>query len=133
MKRALYWLGYAWAFPVTLAGLLLCWVSEADLQVLTKDWVFMFVSRGSITRWWFNKGFTAFTWGAVICLDHDSKLVDTRLLKHELRHFQQCRWLGPFAPIAYGLASLVAVLRGRNAYRDNWFERDARDAETGGH
>jgi hypothetical protein len=29
-------------------------------------------------------------------------------------------------PLVYVLASLIALLQGRDLYRDNWFEREAR-------
>ena len=41
---------------------------------------------------------------------------------HEDRHSTQWAILGPLFPIAYGIAHLAA-----GGYRNNWFERDARD------
>ena len=50
-------------------------------------------------------------------------LDDTRA--HERVHVRQCERWGPLFLPAYGLASLAAALRGRNAYLDNRFEREA--------
>lgn len=46
---------------------------------------------------------------------------------HEDRHSTQWAYLGPLFPIAYGLASLTAVLCGKHYYYDNAFEKDARN------
>ena len=48
---------------------------------------------------------------------------------HERVHVRQCERWGPLFLPAYGVASLVALCRGRDAYRDNAFEREAYDSE----
>ncbi len=48
--------------------------------------------------------------------------------RHEGAHVVQCLVLGPLAVIAYPLASLWAWARGGDYYRDNVFERMAREA-----
>ncbi|MGH7729619.1 MAG: hypothetical protein ACRENJ_00010, partial [Candidatus Eiseniibacteriota bacterium] len=44
---------------------------------------------------------------------------------HERAHVAQCERWGPLFLPAYAIASLVALARGADAYRDNWFEREA--------
>jgi len=46
---------------------------------------------------------------------------------HERIHVKQAERWGPFFLPAYGVASIVALLRGKSAYRDNCFEREAFD------
>jgi hypothetical protein len=48
---------------------------------------------------------------------------------HEWVHVRQYEWWGPFFLPAYGLNSLWQWLRGKDAYRDNTFERQARRYE----
>lgn len=45
---------------------------------------------------------------------------------HERVHVAQCERWGPFFFVAYGLSSLWQLLRGRDVYRDNHFEVQAR-------
>ncbi len=56
------------------------------------------------------------------------KLPDT-IIRHELEHVGQWSRLGPLFLPVYGAASLVAILAGRNRYRDNIFEIAARARE----
>jgi hypothetical protein len=52
--------------------------------------------------------------------------VDDELLAHELVHVAQYERLGPLFLPAYAAASLLALARGGDAYRDNAFEVEAR-------
>ena len=129
MIRSALWLGQLWCLPVTLAGALVAWAGGARLTGRHRGaWVF--TSRGGLTaRFFIRFNVSAFTWGAVICKRADLRLSEAglrRLLEHERRHFIQACWLGPLMPLAYGACSLVAVMRGRHPYFDNWLERDAR-------
>ena len=49
-----------------------------------------------------------------------------RLLDHELVHVRQFERWGPLLFVAYPISSFVQLLRGRDAYRDNYFEVQAR-------
>jgi hypothetical protein len=51
------------------------------------------------------------------------------LVAHELGHVRQMLLLGPLMAVAYPAASLIAWLRGKHYYTDNWFEIDARAFE----
>ena len=67
--------------------------------------------------------FSAITFGHVILgIDH-ATLAAVRA--HEHVHVRQYERWGPFFIPAYLLSSLVQLLRGRNPYRDNYFEREA--------
>ena len=52
--------------------------------------------------------------------------VDDELLAHELVHVAQYERLGPLFLPAYAAASLLALVRGGDAYCDNAFEVEAR-------
>lgn len=67
------------------------------------------------------------TFGHVVIGRNADALELTRV--HERVHVQQCERLGPaFIPV-YLLASAWASLRGKDAYNDNYFERQARAVE----
>lgn len=67
--------------------------------------------------------FSAITFGHTILAISLPDLV--RLRTHELVHVRQYERLGPLFFIAYPASSLLAVLRGRHPYRENWFEMEA--------
>lgn len=110
---ALAWL---WSLPVTLIGLL-----------------WSLVCRPSSVRWfdgclefrvaWLPMQATGETWGRLIlfCTDDPASI-----RAHEHMHVTQASILGPLFLVAYPIASLIAMLRGRNFYWDNWFEVQAR-------
>lgn len=65
----------------------------------------------------------AITLGHVVLASNPDMLARTR--RHERVHVAQYMLWGPLFPLAYGLASLVALLRGRPAHRGNCFEASA--------
>ncbi|MGQ0657181.1 MAG: hypothetical protein ACT4NU_03660 [Chromatiales bacterium] len=72
-----------------------------------------------------SDGVKAMTLGHIV-LGQDQHCLD-RSRAHERVHVRQCERWGPFFVPAYLTASVIAVLRGKHAYYDNWFERQARD------
>ena len=52
---------------------------------------------------------------------------------HERVHVRQYELWGPFFVPAYLLAGVCALITGGHPYFDNQFERQARQAECGGH
>jgi hypothetical protein len=68
-------------------------------------------------------GFSAMTLGHVILAVDCSALAQLR--QHERVHVRQYEHWGPFFLPAYLLSSLLQLLRGRNPYRENHFERQA--------
>jgi hypothetical protein len=121
-------LAYLWAGPTTLVGLIffpLAVASGGGFQVvdgvleLYGGFVDFFLRRCTMLK----GGASAMTLGHVV-LGRDLLLLDlTR--PHERVHVRQCERWGIFFLPAYGIASLVALLRGGNMYRDNAFEREA--------
>jgi hypothetical protein len=67
--------------------------------------------------------FSAMTLGHVILAVDRSALAQLRL--HEQVHVRQYERWGPLFLPAYLLSSLLQLLRGRNPYRENHFERQA--------
>jgi hypothetical protein len=71
----------------------------------------------------------AFTLGHTILGQTDASLDIAR--NHEMVHVRQFERWGPLMGPAYLLYSLVLWLRGRQAYRDNPFEREGYDQDGG--
>lgn len=75
-------------------------------------------------------GARALTLGHVVLARTDSDLDATRA--HERVHVRQCERWGPLFIPAYLSSSAWAGIRGRDAYRDNGFEREAYERCAGG-
>lgn len=131
MRLPLLLLGHLWASPITVLGCLVALGGGARLSRGDPDGVLHFVApaRGPL-GWFFRRfGVIAFTWGASITYAERRGPGIPRLVRHEREHVKQTMLLGPLMPFAYLGASLWQFLRGRHAYRDNWFEVRARRAE----
>jgi len=121
---------YLWALPTTLLGLVflpLALISGGGYQIVDGvmeihgGFVDFFLRRCTMLK----GGASAMTLGHVV-LGRDVLLLDlTR--PHERVHVRQCERWGIFFLPAYGIASLIALARGGNMYRDNAFEREAYD------
>ena len=119
---------YAWALPTTMLGLAFLpfvRLSGGGYQVV--DGVLelyggaceVFLRRFTLLA----GGASAMTLGHVVLARDRSLLEVTR--DHERVHVRQCERWGPLFLPAYGLASLIALVHGRQAYFDNAFERQA--------
>ncbi|CAN5508444.1 hypothetical protein BH24ACT26_BH24ACT26_13010 [soil metagenome] len=120
MTRERRLLRITWASPASLLGLLLA-------PFFARRSVACGVILCEGATWPRRIGFRhrAMTLGhVVLCIDE----ADDALLAHELAHVAQYERLGPLFLPAYGLASLAALARGLDAYRDNAFEIAARRA-----
>jgi hypothetical protein len=119
---------YLWTLPTTCVGLAtipLVWLGGGEVRI----------HRGIIEmhgRWiahillnWvpIAGGASAMTLGHVV-IGCDRECLE-RSREHERVHVRQAERWGPFFIPAYLLASLIALARGRDAYRDNPFEREA--------
>jgi len=82
-------------------------------------WIAKFLRNGTFLP----GGASAMTLGHVV-LGRDKSALD-RTRDHERVHVSQCERWGPLFVPAYLLASLMLHLRGRDAYHDNPFEREA--------
>lgn len=119
---------YAWAAPATLAGLVLALLGCASgARARSRDGV-LEVAGGSLGAWLRARDcpFVALTLGHVV-LAVDARALDA-CRAHELAHVRQYERLGPLFLPLYAASSLWQALRGRDAYRDNRFEREAREA-----
>jgi len=122
---------YLWCFPTTLLGLF--FLHPALLtggRARVVDGVLEI--HGGLARLFLEKctllpgGASAMTLGHVV-LGRDELSLD-RTRAHERIHVRQCETWGPFFLPAYGIASAVALLRGRDPYLDNRFEIEARES-----
>jgi hypothetical protein len=127
VKRTLLILRYLWPGLYTVLGLLLGALGLAlggrwrkHLGVLE-----FFGGRlgSALARLPEPLGFSAMTLGHVILAIDRSALAQLR--HHEHVHVRQYERWGPFFVPAYLLSSLLQLLRGRNPYRENHFERQA--------
>lgn len=119
---------YLWAAPCSLAGLsvaLLALLMGAQARV--RDGTLQ-VAGGRfasfISRLPTRLRILAFTNGHVIFAL--SWPVMDSFLAHELVHVRQYERWGPLFPLLYLGSSLHQRVKGRDAYFENWFEREAR-------
>ncbi len=123
---------YAWASPVSAAGLLLALLARLTGGEVRRVAGVLEASGGAVAFLLARAlpGFpvSALTLGHVVLGRSGPLLEATRV--HERVHVRQAERWGPLFPLAYGLASLAALARGGNAYRDNPFERAAFEEEA---
>ncbi|QEL19020.1 hypothetical protein [Limnoglobus roseus] len=125
-------LGYLWASPNTLLGLLVLPMALATggaVQVVRG----VVEIHGGFARWFLARGLptaipifgpaAALTLGHVV-LGQDRECLD-KSRDHEHVHVRQYERWGPFFLPAYFFASFLAWRRGQDPYFDNRFEREA--------
>jgi hypothetical protein len=127
MPSAARILRYLWAAPYTALGVLLGVAAVlCGGQWRTHQGVLEFFGGRlgrAVGRAPRSLGFSAMTLGHVILAVDRSALVQLR--QHERVHVRQYERWGPLFIPAYVLSSLMQLLRGRNPYRENHFERQA--------
>ena len=118
---------YLWTLPVTLPAMCLALVARAAGARLSWHTGVLEASDGVLpwvlARIYPPMSISAITFGHVVLAQRAADLERTRL--HERVHVRQYERWGGFFPFAYLGASLIAVLRGGDPYRDNCFEREA--------
>jgi len=123
-----------WTFPTTAVGLLiggLCVPLGARWHLVDG----VLECHGGGVAWLLEHatllqgGALAITFGDVVLGRTPSALELTR--RHERVHVRQAHRWGPFFIPAYLLASLIAWLQRRGAYRGNAFEREAYAVSNG--
>lgn len=119
---------YGWAAPATAVGLLLTgFASALGATVRSKHGV-VEVGGGRLARVVGRGPFVAITFGHVVLgLSHD---VLARMRAHEHAHVRQYEHWGVFFFPLYVGSSLAQLARGRDPYRHNAFERQARIAAS---
>lgn len=121
-------LRYLWAAPVTLLGLLLTLFARASggRSRLVSG---VIETEGGLLAWLLPRIGIGMT-PAAITLGHVVLAIDADVLhrtrEHERVHVRQTEQWGILFPVAYLVASLIALVGGRDPYRDNRFEREAR-------
>lgn len=127
MTRPLILLRYLWAAPYTAVGCLLGAIALAfgGSWRLHFGVLEFFGGRAGhiLARLPQPLAFSAMTLGHVILAVDRASLAQLR--QHEHVHVRQYERWGPLFVPAYLLSSLVQLLRGRNPYRENHFERQA--------
>ena len=127
MVKALRLLRYLWAAPYTVLGLLLGALAVLFGATIRRHHGVIEVFGGGIgariAQLPPSLGFSAMTLGHAILAVDRSALTELRF--HEHVHVRQYERWGPLFLPAYLLSSLVQLLRGRNPYRENHFERQA--------
>jgi len=129
-------LGYVWAAPLTLAGLLyVAAFTAVGWCRYTGRWGDAWVwntVHGQAPRIlesiWLH--WSGHTMGNVVLLKLDARSErGSIVLRHELEHVRQCMVLGPLQPVLYCLAWLsLSFCRHGHPHYDNPFEVDARRA-----
>ena len=119
--------GYAWASPATAIGLLFVTAAVCSGATLRRVDGVLEIGGGRLlgaARRFPRFGFVAITFGHVVIGVDATCLAEARA--HERVHVRQYeRWGVLFFPL-YAVSSLIQIARGRDPYRDNAFEREAR-------
>lgn len=118
--------GYVWAAPVTLIGLLLAVLARLGGGQWQWHSGVLEAWGGTVARWLLQGGrrrILAITLGHVVLAPDRYWLESTRA--HERVHVAQTARWGVVFPLAYAVASLLAWWRGEPAYRGNRFEQAA--------
>jgi hypothetical protein len=120
-------LGYAWASPNSLIGLVIGGAMIL-LGASTRRVAGVLEVAGGVVGTFLGPKQIALPWRA-ITLGHVILGIDAAALDdsraHEHVHVRQYEQWGPFFLPAYVASSLWQLACGRRCYRDNWFERQA--------
>ena len=118
---------YLWPLPVTLIGVVCVGAARIfGARVALRGGVMEACGGplGAVLRRMYPPmPVSAITLGHVVLAQDESQLELTRV--HERVHVRQYERWGLFFPLAYLVASGIALLQGREGYRDNVFEREA--------
>lgn len=114
MTAILRGIGFVWALPGTIIGLLLG--ATTFSRPHARNGVLVFSAARGFGAFHRRIGFTAITFGHVVVTNRP---LDEVTWAHELVHVRQWEILGPFMILAYPLASVAG-------YRRNPFEVSAR-------
>ena len=127
--KFLSFLRFLWALPCTAGGLLCALLGASRYVGCHRDALVFCPRGGPVLRFFDRFGMAAFTWGQVIVVREASLFDLAPLMAHEYVHVEQAKRWGPFFPLAYGLASLIALDTCGEAYEGNAFEQEAERVE----
>lgn len=116
---------YSWAAPASLAGAvvaLVAWALGARVRAVAGVCEVAGGRLGSLAS---RTPFAAITLGHVVLACDAASLARCR--SHERVHVRQYERFGAAFFVLYAASSLWQWLRGRDPYRDNAFEREARE------
>jgi hypothetical protein len=125
------WLRYAWAFPLTMFGVvpaILVWTFRGRAQVCDGALEVHGPLANAILRLPMFQ-FAAVTIGHII-IARDARCCESTRA-HEHTHVKQSERWGPLFPFAYCANGVWQMLNGRRFYWDNAFEVAARNVVTG--
>lgn len=128
VSRLAFWAGWLWALPTALVGLVVTLPLGCRPFRFRDGVLYLVAPKSGPWAVWARQGFVAITFGQLMMVSSEMQTLDARLMRHELRHFQQARRLGVFFLPVYGLLSLLAMVLGRSAYSGNLLELDADEA-----
>lgn len=119
-------LGYLWSIPNTCLGLLLiCTVYFPKYIKWQHGALDVIPLIGTLIPRWAG----AQAQGCIVIYRDHERLTRQRLRRHERVHVKQAFVWGPLFFIAYPAASVWAWMQGKDIYRDNYFEIQARAGE----
>lgn len=124
--KILRFISYIWALPNTLLGLILFFFIYGPKSLKWNKGVLEGTCKRMIP-WWTNV--VGQTWGWLVVYRSTPYL---GLENHERQHVVQGMVLGPLFLVIYPIASLIALIQGKNGYRDNWFEKNADEHRKSG-
>ena len=131
-STALKFFRILWPLPVTLIGLTLAVFIRGTNGCMQKHGIALeaFGGTASTILWLMNPWATiqAITLGHII-IARDAATAE-QLRAHEQVHVRQYERWGFIFPIAYLAASVIAALKGGDAYRNNVFEVEASAIKT---
>ncbi len=133
LSTVLKFLSILWPLPITLIGLILAAVIRATGGRMEKHGIAFEAFGGAASRllWLMNPwtNIQAITLGHIIIARNSA--IAEQLRSHEHVHVRQYERWGFIFPLAYVAASVVAVFKGGDAYRDNMFEIEAGITKSG--
>lgn len=124
---------YIWALPNTVLGMFLLPLAMLFGGTIRRVAGVVEI-HGAGSAWMLRNlvplkgGAAAITLGHIVFGRDESGLA--RYRAHERVHVRQCERWGPLFIPAYLTAGLAAFVQGGHAYRDNYFERQARAGEA---
>jgi hypothetical protein len=128
MHRVSRGLRYLWASPNTLIGLIMAVIARLTGGSIAVVQGVVEIHGGFATAF-LRRGLPLIGSGAAMTLGHVVLGQSVHCLEttreHEHVHVEQYERWGPFFLPAYALASVYLWLRGRDAYRENPFEKEA--------